>query len=184
MCQNSFSQWDRVVENLDKKGVRHGDFEVQDSLQSVYGFGLMISTTENGLVSDLIIEGPAIRSEKIKPLDTIQGFEVENNFISFAEIGHEKAMEIIKNNDKLIFIIKSHSLNNAVKVELYKSNQFLRIRKHDGVTMKGNYNHGKMHGLWYTYDCKGNLVNTREYKNAKEIKCEGDCTYPPYADFY
>ena len=183
-CQTTFAQWDRRVENFDKKGVRHGYFEVQDSLQSLYGFGLMISSTENGLVSDLIIEGPAMRSDKIKSQDTIQGFEIENNFISFAELGHEKAMELMKNNDELIFIIKSYSLNNVVKVTLHKSNQLLRTSEHDGVTIKGNYNHGKMHGLWYPYDFKGNLVNTREYKKDKEIKCQGDCTYPPYADFY
>lgn len=184
MCKTSFSQWDRIIENLDKKGFRHGYFEAQDSLKSAYGFGLMISTTENGVVSDLVIEGPAMRSEKIKRLDTIQGYEVKNNFISFAELGHEKAMEFMKNNDKLIFIIKSHDSNNLVKVELNKSNQYLRVRKIDGVTIKGNYKHGKMHGLWYIYDYKGNLVNTREYKNGKERKCEGDCTYPPYAYFY
>ncbi|MBM3455596.1 MAG: hypothetical protein FJX80_10660 [Bacteroidetes bacterium] len=183
-CQTTFAQWDRVVVNFDKKGVRHGYFEVQDSLQSAYGFGLMISRTENGLVSDLIIEGAAMRSDKIKAQDTIQGFEIENNFISFAELGHEKAMELMKKNDELIFIIKSYALNNIVKVNLHKSNELLRTREYDGVTIKGNFNHGKMHGLWYTYDFKGNLVNTREYKKDKEIKCQGDCTYPPFADYY
>ena len=185
ICQTSFSQWDRTIQNLDKKGARHGYFEVQDSLQSVYDFGLMISTSKSGLVSDLTIEGPAMKSNKIKSLDIIQGFEVENNFISFAEMGHEKALEFMKKHDILIYIIKKHASNDVIKVELEKSNHFLRIHERDGVSIKGNFTHGKMDGLWYTYDYKGNLVNTRKYKNDKEIKCEGDCTtYPPYADFY
>ena len=42
-----------------------------------------------------------------------------------------------------------------------------------------------MDGKWETFDDKGKLVNTRIYKNDKEIKCTGNCKdFPGYVDFY
>lgn len=176
--------WDRTVENLDKKGKRHGYFEVQDSLSFAYGYGFFISQSALGLISDLSLDGPAMMCQKIKTNDTIIGFELDNKYISFKDLGHEQALLLMKNNPKLTFVIKSASQNIEMKIELIKSKHVLRLRDYDGLTIKGTYNHGKMHGNWQTFDYKGNLINTRIFNNDKELKCEGDCSYPPYADFY
>jgi len=176
--------WDRYVENLDKKGQRHGYFEVQDSLSYLYGYGIFISRTDLGVITDLTLDGPAMICQKIKTNDTIVGFELDNKYISFKDLGNEQAIELMKNNPKLIFVIRSASPNTEIKIELIKSNHFLRTREYDGLTIKGNYDHGKMHGKWQTFDYEGNLINTRIFENDKELKCEGDCSYPPFADFY
>ena len=184
-----FSQsWDKTFEKLDKNGERHGFYQVQDTLFSMFGFGLKYNSIDStGIFSieGLVLDGPAFKSKKINNNDTIIGLEINGIKYDLKKMKYETTKNILENNEKIKFIKSTQTRSNNIEIELKKENLIYKFNILDGITIKGNYNHGKMDGKWETFDDKGKLVNTRIYKNDKEIKCTGNCKdFPGYADFY
>jgi hypothetical protein len=184
-----FSQgWDKKIEKLDKNGKRHGFYQVQDTLFSMFGFGIeykSIDSTGTISIERIVLNSPAFKSNKINNNDTIIGLEINGIKYDLKKMKNEITKNILENNDKIKFIKNTQSGNNNIEVELKKENLIYKFHIHDGITIKGNYNHGKKDGKWEIFDNEGKLVNTRIYKNDKEIKCTGNCKdFPGYADFY
>ena len=184
-----FSQgWDKQIEKLDKNGKRHGFYQVQDTLFSKFGFGIEYKSIDsNGTfaIVRIVMNSPAFNSKKISSKDTIIGLEINGNKYDLKKMKYDETKNILANHDKIKFIKSSQSNSNNIEFELKKEDLIYKFNIQDGITMKGNYNHGKKDGKWETFDDQGRLVNTRIYKNDKEINCTGNCKdFPEYADFY
>ena len=73
--------WDKTIVSFDKDGHRHGFYQVQDTLFTMYGFGIKfypIDSTGIFSIEGLVLDGPAIKSNKLKIEDTIVGLRINN----------------------------------------------------------------------------------------------------------
>jgi antitoxin component YwqK of YwqJK toxin-antitoxin module len=185
-----FSQggWDKSIVNFDKKGERHGYFQVQDTLLKMAGFGFSfksIDSTGIFYIERLVLDGPAIINKNLKINDTVIGLEINETKYDLKTINYEDTKNILSKNDKIKFYLKSSTSNNLSIVELTKKMLLYRFKYDEGITMKGYYKHGKQHGKWETYDYEGKLINTRIYRNDKQVSCSGNCTeFSSYVDFF
>jgi hypothetical protein len=186
-----FSQensWDKTIVNFDKQGKRHGFYQVQDTLLKMEGFGFSFKSIDStGIfkIERLVLDGPALNNKNIKINDTAIGLMVDETKYDLKNINYEDTKNILSKNNKIKFVLKSSTSNNIYEIVLIKKMLLYRFDNQDGLTMKGFYKHGKQHGKWETYDYEGNLINTRVYKNDKEISCSGNCKdFMSYVDFF
>jgi hypothetical protein len=180
--QVSFSNgWNKITVNYDEKGRRHGYFEACDSVQFINGFGLdplFINSTGEFVIADLYVNSPAIKSKQFDFSDTIIAIDQNNVRFELKMLTEWETNKLLtQSNCELTFIIKHKSKNEEVKIDASRYRKILsREISYKGLTIKGQYLHGKMDGNWKIYDSEKNLIATLRYHKNKVLDCTGNCS--------